>query len=130
MPTAIDPQPLVDAAKCFSCAIPEGLIQYVILAAISDLANGDPVPSDAADLMSEARCLRCVPEGMVPYAILGALVALSGGGGGGSGQIKTYVADPNGEAVVPDDQTLPAVAYQIAGAGPTVTWNTGTLLWQ
>ncbi len=52
------------------------------------------------------------------------------GGGAGSDQIKTYVADPNAELVVPDDQTLPAVAYQVAGAGPTVTWNTGTLLWQ
>lgn len=55
---------------------------------------------------------------------------VSAGGGGSAAQIKDYVADPNVEGVTPGNQALPAIAYAAGGAGPTYTWNTGTLLWQ
>lgn len=78
-----------------------------------------PLPSDTIRVLEEK--------------ILLALDALSGGGGGGglgTGQIKQYTADPNAEAVVPDNQSFPAIAYQLGGAGNTMTWNTTTHVWQ
>lgn len=54
---------------------------------------------------------------------------VDGGGGGGSGQIKSYTSDPNSEGVLPDDQTLPAIAYSLDGSGAIMGWNTATLVW-
>jgi hypothetical protein len=53
-----------------------------------------------------------------------------GGGGGGGSQIKIYVADPNAEGIVPDDQALPAIAYSLNAALSNYNWNTSTLQWQ
>lgn len=65
--------------------------------------------------------------------ILLSLDALSGGGGSGglgTGQIKQYTTDPNAEAVVPDNQAFPAIAYKNDGSGNTMTWNTTSHVWQ
>ena len=130
-----DVQALVTAAACDLCSIPAGLVDYVELALLCAIRDGDTTMAcDPQTLVSEANCLSCsIPVGLVKFVKLALLCEIAesgGGGGGGSGQIKTYVADPNGEAVLPDDQTKPAIAYAAGGAGPTVTWNTGTLLWQ
>lgn len=89
MPTVTDPQPLIDEAVCDACKIPRGMIWYVVLAALLDVANGDPVSTDPDELMDEARCLQCaMPAGFVPYAILNAVRGISGGGGGGGNNIS------------------------------------------
>ena len=49
--------------------------------------------------------------------------------GSGTGQIKTYVTDPNSEGVLPDDQTKPAVAYKSDGSGALKNWVVATLTW-
>jgi hypothetical protein len=46
-------------------------------------------------------------------------------------QIKVYVANPNIEGIVPDDQTKGAIAYSsVSGAGPLYFWNRVTLIWE
>ncbi|SRR6266542_3304801 len=86
MATAIDPQPLIAQATCTWCVIPAGLINYAILAALIDVANGVPVSSDPQVIIDQARCLECViPQGFVGYAILAAVSNITGGGGGLAG---------------------------------------------
>lgn len=57
-------------------------------------------------------------------------LAASGGGASGSGQIKTYTADPNSEGVVPTNTSTPAVAYSIDGLGSIYTWSIINQNWQ
>lgn len=74
MATAAEAQELVTAAECEFCTIPQGLIWYVILAALIDKGNGAEVPTDTQELIAEARCLECViPSGLLPYTILEAV---------------------------------------------------------
>lgn len=96
MATAIDPTQFLEAAKCSFQCIPPGMIWYAVLAALSDVANGDPVPTDTNEIIDEARCLsQCIPAGFLPYAILAAVSGIStGGGGGGSGSVLCGAADP------------------------------------
>ena len=124
MATAIDPQPLLDDLKCNFCVIPPGLIQYAILAALVDVANGDPVPSDPQELIDEARCLECtIPPGLVPYAMLSAISNISGGGGGGAQEV--YIGrDP----LPPDDPTKPALSFP-SGGGTLTQWDVGSASW-
>lgn len=78
MSIAIDPQPLIDEAQCLECNIPQGYIWYAVLAALQDIANGDPVPTEPDEIIDEARCLySCIPAGYVPYAILAAIQGIS-----------------------------------------------------
>lgn len=80
MATVLDAQEIVTASECDFCQIPEGMIWYAILAALIDVENGDPVPTDNTTLLEEASCLACgIPEGMVPYAILNAVRAITSG---------------------------------------------------
>ena len=53
----------------------------------------------------------------------------SGGGAGGSGQIKTFVANPNTEGVLPDNTALPAIAYQSDGTGSFMQWIVSGQTW-
>ena len=87
--------------------------------------------TDIETLADEAACINsCIPQGMQLAVLINlANQIISGGIGGGSGQIKFYTADPNVEAVVPNDQTKPAIAYSISGAGSIYGWNPNTLLW-
>jgi hypothetical protein len=92
--TAIDPQPFIDSGNCLFCKIPPGLVWFAILAALDDIANGRPMPSDPDELIAEARCFEtCIPMGFVPYAILVALQNLSTGGGLG-GAVTCGTTDP------------------------------------
>jgi|GEM_PF-2034991 len=94
MATAIDPTQFLEAAKCSFQCIPPGMIWYAVLAALTDVANGDPVPTDTNEIIDEARCLsQCIPAGFLPYAILAAVSNISGGGTGGSG-VECGAADP------------------------------------
>lgn len=45
-------------------------------------------------------------------------------------QIVIYTADPTAEALVPDNQNCPAMAYRADGQGPILTWNITTHVWQ
>lgn len=73
---------LAKEAKCIYSCIPKGFIWYAVLAAITDVANGNIVPVDPDALIEEAKCLVCqIPEGMVPYAILVQVAKITGGGG-------------------------------------------------
>jgi len=96
MATAIDPTQFLEAAKCSFQCIPPGMIWYAVLAALSDVANGDPVPTDTNEIIDEARCLsQCIPPGFLPYAILAAVSNISGGGGGGAaGAIPCTIGIP------------------------------------
>lgn len=118
MVAAIDPAPYITAARCTFCNIPPGLIWYAILAALIDIANGDPVPTDTDELLNEARCLQsCIPHGLLPYTLLAAIEALSSGGGLGTQQVFEG-RDP----APPDDVTKPAVNYPIGG-GALTQWD-------
>jgi hypothetical protein len=82
MATAIDPTDLITDARCYSVCIPSGLQPFTVLAALIDVANGDPVPTDTNELIDEARCLEsCIPTGMVWAAMIVAIQDISGGGG-------------------------------------------------
>lgn len=97
MPTSIDAQPYLAAARCTFCNIPAGLIYYSILAALIDVSNGDPVPTDSNELLNEARCLQsCIPAGLLPYAILAAVGDIEGGGGAGGDCCPAGVGSPEG----------------------------------
>lgn len=52
-----------------------------------------------------------------------------GGGGGASAQIKTYIADPNVEGVVPGNLNAPAVAYAADGSGSQFGWDIALQSW-
>lgn len=53
----------------------------------------------------------------------------AGGGSSGSGQIKTYTADPNAESVRPSNTALPAVAYKADGTGSIFVWVISGQTW-
>lgn len=50
-------------------------------------------------------------------------------GGGGSGQIYTFTANPNTEGVVPASTSSPALAYQADGLGSTFVWVINSQVW-
>ena len=53
-----------------------------------------------------------------------------GSGGGTAAQLYTYTgASPTADAILPTDQTKPALAYKLDGTGPLFGWNTATLAW-
>ncbi len=82
-------------------------------------------------LAASAACFMCLePQQMAAIqTLLLCIIANNGGGGGGGlGQIKYYLADPNGEVVVPDDQTQPAIAITKTG-GTLYSWSTDDLQW-
>jgi hypothetical protein len=46
------------------------------------------------------------------------------------GQMFEYTGpDPTTDGIVPDDPTLPAMAYSQDGSGSTYHWNTNTQAW-
>ena len=96
--TADEVQTLIDSVPCDLCNSPPGLQMYLVLAAMIDIANGDPVPETTQGLITEANCLLCmVPPGLVPYLMVQALRDISsggGGGGGGSGSVLCGAVDP------------------------------------
>lgn len=88
--------------------------------------------ADPATLVKNAACLNCIPPAMrLPVLISLAyqiLLTGGGGGGGGSGQIVGYAGtDPNSDAVVPTDQTKPAIA--VKPSATTYVWDTVNLIW-
>lgn len=91
-------QTLIDNVPCDLCNAPPGLAWYLVLAALLDVANGEPVPSDTQTLITEANCLLClVPPGLVPYLMIQAIRGISTGGGtGGAGGVYRGIGDPNG----------------------------------
>ncbi len=117
---AIDPQPYITAAQCSWCNIPPGMIWYAVLAALIDVGNGDPVPTDPSAIMEEARCLECnIPPGFVPYAILAAISNISGGGGGGASiqcTVGIPVAAPSGACALAVDSTTGTIYVYSNGA--------------
>ncbi len=112
--TATEVQDLINDIPCDLCNAPPGLAWYLVLAAMVDLANGDPVPETTQELISEANCLLClVSPGMVPYLMIAALREISSGGGAGGGSgvtcgIGDPVAAPIGTCGVYIDNTNPA----------------------
>lgn len=92
-------QAQVDEIGCDFCSMDQGMVQYVILAAMLDVANGDEVPMTLEELIEEANCLICsVPPGLVPYLQLQALreISTGGGGGGGSSCCNSGTGSPEG----------------------------------
>lgn len=87
---------MVNEVPCDLCNSPPGLQWYLVLAAMIDIANGDPVPETTQELVTEANCLLClVPPGLVPYLMVQALRDISSGGGvGGTGGVTCSTADP------------------------------------
>lgn len=78
--TAAEVQSAINEIPCDLCYMSPGLVQYAVLAAMLDIANGDPVPADTQALISEANCLLClVPPGLVPYLQIQALRDISSG---------------------------------------------------
>lgn len=115
--TAEEVQTLINDVPCDLCNAPPGLQWYLVLAALIDLANGDPVPTTTQGLISEADCLLClVPPGLVPYLMVQALRDISSGGGGavtcGSG---APVAAPSGTCGLYYDNDT-GIIYQWNGA--------------
>jgi len=92
---------------------------YAILAALIDVGNGEPVPTDVNELMAQISCLKCaVQPGDVPLLILGAVSNITGGGGGGTIQVYTGAAPP----AAPDNPLLPALYYP-TGGGTLFQWD-------
>lgn len=121
--TSDEVQILLTEARCDICNIPEGFIWEAILAALVDVANGMPVPTDPQILASQAACVSsCVPKGLVPYLILQAIRGISGGG---SGALQVY----QGRApAAPDDPSKAALNYPIGG-GQLQNWDIGSGQW-
>jgi len=83
--TAAQVQTLIDSVPCDLCNAHPELQWYLVLAAMIDIANGDPVPTTTQGLITEAECLFClVPPGLLPYLMVQALRDISSGGGGGA----------------------------------------------
>jgi len=57
------------------------------------------------------------------------IAAAGGGGSSGSGQIKTFTANPNTEGARPTNTALPAVAYQSDGTGAFYQWVVSSQTW-
>lgn len=53
----------------------------------------------------------------------------AGGASSGSGQIKTYTANPTDEGVVPSNTALPAIAYKSDGTGSIFVWVINSQVW-
>ena len=88
----IDPQEAVDAAQPW-CCIPQGDLWYGVLAALTAVGNGDPMPT-AQELMDDIACLKCsIQSGDVPLLIIGAVSSITAGGGG-TGGVTCGAADP------------------------------------
>lgn len=80
--TAEEVQALIDAVPCDLCYMSPGMAQYAALAAMIDIANGEPVPATTQELVAEANCLICmVSPGLVPYLMIQALRNISSGSG-------------------------------------------------
>lgn len=123
---------LLGNANCFQC-VPPGQWALLRLAMLCRIANGDTSVCNVETLLNEASCFQCLTPGQQQLVELSLLcsIATGGGGGGGSDQIKNYVADPNSEGVVPGDLTKGAIAYPtVAGAGPQYQWDVGDQNWQ
>ena len=120
--------PVLDVQPVNACELdcyPPGTVWYAILAALIDISNGDPVPTDTNELIAEATCLiNCIPPGLVPYQILTALRGISSGGTGGSTQVFTGAAPP----AAPTDPTKAAVFYP-TGGGALLQWDIGGAAW-
>lgn len=105
--TAEEVQTLINDVPCDLCNSPPGLQWYLVLAAMIDVANGDPVPTTTQGLITEANCLLClVPPGLVPYLMVQALRDISGGGGGGGIQctVGIPVAAPTSDCAIAIDE--------------------------
>lgn len=69
--------------------------------------------------------------------ILGATIDGGGGGGGGSGggagagylYEYTNPAGPTAQGLLPNNTTLPALAYDPLGVGDMYTWSVGAQAW-
>lgn len=123
--TQAEVQELLDDVPCDLCNAPPGLAQYMVLAAMIDVANGDPVPETTQSLISEASCLLCmVPPGLVPYLQIQALRNITGGGGVGQQEVYTGAAPP----AAPDDPTKPALFFP-TGGGTLFQWDVASQTW-
>lgn len=92
-------QSIINAAVCDLCSIPVGMVDYVELALLCALRDGDTVACDPQSLINEANCLLCqIPAGAVGYAKLGILCDILNGGGSGGTQRVFFgsFGDPNG----------------------------------
>ena len=120
--TADEVQTLIDSVPCDLCNSPPGLQPYLVLAAMIDIANGNPVPETTQGLITEANCLLCmVPPGLVPYLMVQALRDISSGGGGGSGGGVTCgagapVAAPSSACALYVDTTTGTIYSYYGGA--------------
>ncbi len=115
---ALNPQTLIDAAQPW-CCVPQGDLWLAVLAALIDVGNGDPVPSNANDLLAQVACLKCaVQPGDIPLLILGAVSNITGGGGGGGG------TSGNGSPEGVKTATVGTTYWDIAGQSLWVK-NTG-----
>lgn len=83
------------------------------------------------DLSETAKCFMCYTEKQLMAMIVYQTCTNGGGGGGGggAGQIKVYTADPNTEAVVPDDLNEPAIAYSADGSLAIYGWSVSGQNW-
>jgi hypothetical protein len=122
---------LLNNGGCFNCVTP-GIWNLIRLAYLARIVAGDTSVADISTLLAESGCFACLTAGEQMIAELGLLKNLqeSGAGTGGTAQIKSYVADPNVEGVVPGDQSQSAIAYAAGGVGNLYTWNTTTHIWQ
>lgn len=113
---------MTDARCLFSC-VPNGLIWYAVLAAVTDVANGDVVPTDSDAILNEARCLQsCIPAGMVPYALLVQISKITGG----TGQSCLFCEDAtDANGVPPCDCAL----WYRKDNGRVWYWDSGLATW-
>lgn len=125
--TAEEAQVLISESNCTSCKIPPGLIWYAILAALLDVANGNPVPADPQVLINEASCASClIPQGLLPYTILEAIKGMSGLVVSGGQQIYKGTGDPNG--VTSTLNNLPSIYQDLDPAGGRLWWKTDEII--
>lgn len=126
--TAAEVQELINEVPCDLCNSPPGLQWYLVLAALVDVANGDPVPTTTQGLVDEANCLLClVPPGLVPYLMVQAIRGISAGGGGTGGAGIVGTGSPEGVVTAEPgtlyaDDTTPGAAgvwIKMSGSGNT-----------
>ena len=107
---AIVTQTLVNNAKCYMNCVPDGMVNYLILA---QLLSGGAV-TDPQTLVTQANCLMCtLSPGMVPYLILAQLA--SGGVGNLTGSVN-----PNGTVT----GAIGQIYTQVVGQVTTIWVNT------
>lgn len=132
MATLCDGQSLASASKCLVETFSRVELKAIRIVLLCNLINGTSMECDAQTLATASKCiLEQMSYGDMEAAETYLVFQLnsSGGGGSGSAQIKTYIANPNTEGVVPGDVNSPAVAYAADGSGAQFGWDINLQVW-